>query len=432
MKRFAFLFLIVLFVMGCETSSTVEDPATTHFVKFYGQDGDQTGRDLVILPDGSMVLFGTSRPTLDTNGSQWLVVRVDAKGNIIWQREYGGQLDEEARDIEYTTAGNLVVVGNSYKASDGKRDVLVMTLNPSDGSKIDSALVPTQDISTFLPTPGDENASTISEIAGGFIVAGTTTYVDPANPDFPTLVDTHDALMLRLNTDLTVYPNIWKQVHGTGGDDGFIKVMAAPPGAHQDYYAFGYSNINETQNTVGYDYWVVFFGSTAVENSPRFYLGTSSAEEKMSSFDFTGSQLLMTGLQVGLSTDVYFGSAFLPQANQLVLQFEKALGLNLGSNLSGHTAVCKAPVNGGFYILAEENGFNNNQNWVLTRFNNDGTPGWSSPIVYGGEGFDSAGAVKELPDGRVVIIGTMRTGRPDAGEYKMTLVKVDGEGKFEK
>lgn len=432
MKPLIFLVLITLVVVGCESTSNVEDPANTHFIKFYGRDGDQTGRDLVVLPDGSMVLFGTSKPTVSPNGTQWFVVRVDAKGVIMWEREYGGPQDEEARDIEYTSTGNLVLVGNSHKALDD-RDVLVMTLNPADGSKIDSALHYTLDLGTSLPTLGDEDASTVSEIAGGFIIAGTTTYVDPANPPHPTLLDSHDAMMLRLNTDLTLYPNSWKQINGKGGDDGFIKILPAPVGAHQSFYAFGYSDINEDQNTVGYDYWVIYFGTDGVENSDNFYLGSSAADEKMSSFAFTGSQLLMTGLQVGASTDVYFASAFLPQADTLVLQFpEKTLGLNLGSNLTGHTSICQASVNGGFYILAEENGFNNNQNWILTRLNNNGTPGWSLPIVYGGEGFDSAGAVKELPDGRVVIIGTMRTGRPDAGEYKMTLIKVNGEGKFEK
>jgi hypothetical protein len=50
--------------------------------------------------------------------------------------------------------------------------------------------------------------------------------------------------------------------------------------------------------------------------------------------------------------------------------------------------------------------------------------------VFGGDGLDTCGAVQELPDGRILLIGTMRTGRPDAGEFKMTLIKVNGEGKL--
>ena len=45
---------------------------------------------------------------------------------------------------------------------------------------------------------------------------------------------------------------------------------------------------------------------------------------------------------------------------------------------------------------------------------------------------DLPGTIKELPDSRVVIIGTVRTGSFSDGGHKMTLIKVNGEGKFEK
>jgi hypothetical protein len=45
---------------------------------------------------------------------------------------------------------------------------------------------------------------------------------------------------------------------------------------------------------------------------------------------------------------------------------------------------------------------------------------------------DDCGKVEELPDGRLLILGTMRTGKPDAGEMKMTLIKVNSDGKLAK
>ena len=41
-----------------------------------------------------------------------------------------------------------------------------------------------------------------------------------------------------------------------------------------------------------------------------------------------------------------------------------------------------------------------------------------------------AGAIQELPDGRLVLLGTMTTGKPDVGELKMTLIKVNQDGKL--
>ena len=110
--------------------------------------------------------------------------------------------------------------------------------------------------------------------------------------------------------------------------------------------------------------------------------------------------------------------------------YEKTLSVNLGNGLPERSSVFPSG-QGGFYVLANENGFDSNQNWVLTRVYKDGSLAWSTPIVFGGEGLDNCGSIQELPDGRLVLIGTMRTGRPDAGEFKLTVVKVSGAGKFE-
>jgi hypothetical protein len=56
MKKWVLVTLIVAMLVACESTSTVEDPSSTHFIKFYGIDGDQSGADLVVLPDGNMVL----------------------------------------------------------------------------------------------------------------------------------------------------------------------------------------------------------------------------------------------------------------------------------------------------------------------------------------------------------------------------------------
>ena len=60
------IFTIIIFhiiLTGCDTKSTIDDPNKSYFIKFYGRGGDQTGDDLVVLPDGSFVLFGTTKPT---------------------------------------------------------------------------------------------------------------------------------------------------------------------------------------------------------------------------------------------------------------------------------------------------------------------------------------------------------------------------------
>src|SRR5437868_3213243 len=117
MSRSIRLFLIGLIVnvivAACDTSSNLDDPNNSYFIKFYGGDGDQTGDDFVALSDGTFILFGTTRSSGPEKTSQWYLTKADAKGNVIWEKKYGGLNNEEARDIELTSGNLLVAVGNT-------------------------------------------------------------------------------------------------------------------------------------------------------------------------------------------------------------------------------------------------------------------------------------------------------------------------------
>lgn len=433
MRKLLWMVFLLGILAGCQTESTVDDPSATHFIKFYGSDGDQTGRDLAVLPDGSMVLFGTTTPTQPTKGAQWYIVKVDAKGTIIWEKEFGGMKDEQARDIELLASGDLVLLGNTYKSATD-RDAMILIVSSSTGALLDSTLVP---LLNGVPS-GDENVSTITELPDGtFLIAGTTTYTGPTKPDptgglAPGLVDTHDALKIRLNADLTVFTP-WLQTYGLKADDGSAKIVPAPsvPGVYGSYYAFGYTNFVSVGTVINYNYALYVLDNLGDPANKVTYAGTT-ANETVSSVAAQSSSFLLSGLASNTASSFYVVETALPDEFFGFPLTEKSVSIDLGTNLSGHTACWKALVSGGYYVLGEENGFDANQNWLLTKISNSLLPEWTQPIVYGGEGPDSVGAVQELPDGRVVIIGTMRTGRPDAGEYKLTLVKVNPEGKFEK
>jgi hypothetical protein len=431
MKKWLIMTAIMGMLSACETTSTVEDPATTHFIKYYGTDGDETGVDLVVLPDGSMVLFGTNRPTVTTLKTQWYVVKVDAKGTIISEAFFGGLNDEEARDIELLSNGNLVLVGNTYKSTTD-RDAMIITLTP-DLVKIDSNTVVVRD-GFGVATLGDEDVSTVTEISDGFLIAGSTTYTGSKTP-VAGQTDTRDAMQLRVFSDLTEYPNSWSQTYGYFSDDYSVKIVEGSLSGFGSFYVFGATNNkpNSGHPNPNYNFWFFALGSTGVPVNQQTYSGSISADERMSSFCFSPAGFFTAGLlQSGTSSsDLYIAEAAFPDpVNGFSLLKEKNLSIFLGSGLSGRTAVTRSSVSGGFLVLSEENGFNANQNWILTRVNNDGSVAWTQPIVFGGEGLDSCGGIQELPDGRIVIVGTMRTGRPDAGEFKMTLVKVSPEGKF--
>lgn len=412
---------------GCDSASFVKDPNESFFLKLYGGDGDQTGDDVVVLPDGSFVLFGTTRPT--GKNSQWYLVKADAKGIVLWEKTFGGPSDEEARDIELTNDNRLVVVGNRYKSlSPVDRDVCIMTLT-LDGVKIDSAIIALKKGAAET----DEDAHSVSLTSDGFMVAGSTTSTPIAATN-----DQLDGMHLRFYNNLLIYPVSWGKTNGQGAFDVIVKVVEVVPtvASPGQFYAFGYSNSSAALHpTTDFNYWIFELGITGVSTNNR-YIGSVNDDERLSSVAISPTQSIegyfLGGITYNpaLASDFYVSKLRKSFSNNATdFQFDKPLSVKLGNNLPERTSVFASQF-GGFYIMGNENNLNNNQNWILTKINIDGSIAWSLPIVFGGEGIDTCGAIQELPDGRIVLIGTMRTGKPDAGEMKMTLLKVSQDGKL--
>ena len=86
--------LLVCFVMSCDSASRLDSPEESYFVKFYGDDGDHEGVDFISNSDGSFVILGNERVVGAPLGQQIYLVKVDAKGTVIWQRTFGVVGDE--------------------------------------------------------------------------------------------------------------------------------------------------------------------------------------------------------------------------------------------------------------------------------------------------------------------------------------------------
>ena len=431
-KFLFFCFLLLQILTGCDSTTSIEDPNKSHFLKFYGHDGDQTGDDMVVLPDGSFILFGTTKPSGGGTLTQWYLVKADANGNVIWEKRFGKpKLDEEANDIELTNDSRLVAVGNTFNTPT-ERDVRIMTFT-LDGVPLDSAQLAVRDINGNLTT-ADEDALSVTQTNDGFIIAGSTTYLFP-KPPILGLTDVRDALKIRLFNNLTVYPNSWVQTYGNYSDDVSQKIYQLANGS---FHVFAFTNATPLSNpNINYNFWVFPISATGDPTTQQLFPGTPNDNEKLSAVCLaplqSGSGYFLSGITSNVSgvSDIYVAKlrdalSFDPTD----YQFQKPLSIKLGNGIPERTAVF-ASRQSGFYVLSNERNFNDNQNWILTKVSNDGSNAWNLPIVFGGEGLDACGAIQELPDGRIVLIGTMRTGKPDVGEFKMTLVKVSADGKFE-
>ena len=86
----------------------------------WGGAKDDTGYDVIVLADGYAIAAGT-RSKGAGNADGW-IIRTDAKGDLLWDRTYGGDSTDEARGIAATPAGGFVIGGVNRSIKNSTED----------------------------------------------------------------------------------------------------------------------------------------------------------------------------------------------------------------------------------------------------------------------------------------------------------------------
>lgn len=134
------LFLISFFI----SANIFAQKPYIDWSKTYGGQADDRLKDLIQLEDGSLVAVGfavSSDGDVQQNqgGKDIWVVKMDATGELLWERTFGGSADEEANAVTVTEDGGLWIVGwtlstdGSMDARYGVNDVFFLKLS-SDGT----------------------------------------------------------------------------------------------------------------------------------------------------------------------------------------------------------------------------------------------------------------------------------------------------------
>ncbi|MDZ7650087.1 MAG: hypothetical protein U5K54_24825 [Cytophagales bacterium] len=103
----------------------------------------------------------------------------------------------------------------------------------------------------------------------------------------------------------------------------------------------------------------------------------------------------------------------------------------MGINVSG-SLVTKSLLSQEFMLLTNDNTLSNNDlNLALTKLTRELSKSWQIPLIFGGESNDFAGSVSELPNSRILVVGTMTVGGL-SGQKKMVLMKLNADGRLTK
>ena len=388
------LFLALL-MYGCDTANSVDPVYKDYFIKYYGKPGAQSGVDLVVNGDGSMVLLGNSVAPNDEYTA--FVIKVDPIGNILWETEIGG-VNETAVDVELVRngryEGDLVVVTNIGEETNSR--IRIAIVGQGDGNILADAEVPQHAGGTKQVVKG------VTSLANqeGFVITGYAdkSLVEETDP-IDENSDRQDLLAISVDDELTTFTSTLTSGGETTGS--LIKTCELPADADVPLVVFGYS---DKPVDGGFDVNYTYYLPESAIVGGSGYAGTSERSEELAHVcqSSDGNFFLMSGTSkvpgaaMGEIYLVKYGSSFeVRSLNRL---------LDLGNNLVCVGADYTKSTD--YLVLANEVQSNDVRDILLAKVNYRGDVLWKRSFGTEG-GDDHSGAVASLPDGRIAVVGTM-------------------------
>jgi hypothetical protein len=135
------------------------------WIKNYGDTaGTQNGIQIIQTTDDGFIVVGGT--TSGANGQgDILVFKIDAGGNLLWSKNFGGQSEEDGYGLCAASGGGFVICGYSKSFSSGDADAYLV--------KIDDA--GTQLWSRNYGGINDDAATQVAEAPdGGYVLTGST------------------------------------------------------------------------------------------------------------------------------------------------------------------------------------------------------------------------------------------------------------------
>lgn len=400
------IFGLILF-NSCDTEDNLEPSFEKYFLKYYGEEGNQEGIDIVALSDGGFAVLGRSNAT--GANSQIYVTRTDSEGNEIWSNTYGGGLNEEPTDMEADANENLLISANLEETSGGSTDVLFLRID-LEGNRLDSAVFGLPGIS--------ERVNSITIVSDGNVIGiGSTTNVDQLKPNYDPLTDLQDFYSIRLTNSLVdLEPFQWKQVVGYPGIDIGQKIIERSNGTFIIYGTTDDPNSNPQQ--AGFNL-VIFPTNELGDIGSSFevqYYGTLANETAAQIVETIDGGFSMIGTSVQEGSHSMFAARVRNNIN-----FVNSSSIDLPGSIEGVSISPSA--SGGFFLLGTSNP-SANGNIVLVKTSDSGGIEWSRE--FGGIDNDSAAKVIQLEDGSLLLLGTIEL----ESQRKISLIKINRFGEF--
>lgn len=202
----------------------IDEKANVQWRGYYGGTNNDRAHSVVQADDGGYVMAGfTESADFDIENSRgsydFWAVKVDDKGNLVWEGSFGGTGIERAQDISKTVDGGYVITGNTFSSdtdvskNNGESDVWLIKID-ADGKKV-------WDKSYGGSQFEDGQSVTLSK-DGGFIIVGNSKSTDM---DLNANAGENDIWLIKTDANGTME---WQKTFGGAGlDFGFDALETA-------------------------------------------------------------------------------------------------------------------------------------------------------------------------------------------------------------
>ena len=396
--------------------------------KTYGGSGDDTARGIIETSDGGYAVIGyTNSIDGDITDKQveendFWVLKLDSNGNTEWQKTYGGSGDDKGRAIIQTTDGGYAITGPSKSGdgdgsnNEGQHDHWIVKLDAQGNIQWEKS---------YGFSGHDHSQSILQTNDGGYFIGG---YLDVdasgglGNETKGAKHGVGEFWVQKLDSNGNLE---WRRYFGGSSNDRIYKVLQAHDG---NYLLVGSSESSDfdISNTNGsYDVWVLkidtqgnllwekSFGGSGIDNG---YAATKTTD---GNYLIAGTAISSDGLVSNPKGNSDIWMLKIDESGNLLWEksfggsgFDAAFAINKGRNIF-NTYIIAGNSKSNDGDLTKNNG--ENDFWVL-KIDDSGNLLFERSL--GGSGLDFAYGVLETFDQKIVVIGETESSDKDITSNK--------------
>ncbi len=400
MNRFQSAVSIMALIAFCLVIAACDDAGGG---KSYGGKYNQEGYAVLALEDGGCVLAGES-VTASGNPGDFLIMRLDANGKVLWSRTTGGSGRDCAYDVAPAPDGGFIVAGVTESSGPGDPEY-----HGSYGNMMAVKLDATGTVQ-WTGVYGHElyeSAHGVAASPGGGYLLGGYTHSFGGSRFIAVKIDSSGVME-------------WEETYGTGDSTDVAYTVRGVPGGG---YVLAGSRIDGTGRSMGL---LVRTDSLGGELWSSVY-GDTSRFNWIRDVDVSGDGSIVAA--------GYRGADIIPenQCDAWIFRVDPAGGVLWERILGGgylDIAYAITMIGDGCVFAGETRSFGNGGSysadlWVA-RLDGEGKQVWSR--TYGGGDNDAGHGIDRRPGGGYVVAGSTFTGLSNGND--IYVLKLDSSGTY--